>query len=141
MNKIEEHSYATLCIHSTKLGAKDIAEALNMQGGKLQEIGQPVSSRLGSRLADHSTWQLSSRIKENVTGIDDEESIREHIEFLVRIMEQKQDAFKLLESECEFDIWCFMSGEKSNRGFDLGHDLIRRLSKFPVDLIFDIYLS
>ena len=68
-------------------------------------------------------------------------SIHKHVEFLVDFMERHQTEFKLLELECDLDMWCFISFEKSHHGFDLGHDLMRRLCQFPVPLIFDLYSS
>lgn len=128
--------YATLSIHSVEISAQDIADVLQVQIGKLREAGQPISLRTPDKLAEYSTWQLTSK---NADGVDEAKSIHEHIEYLVGFMEQKRDAFKLLESKCDFDIWCFVSFQKSNHGFDLIHTLVRRLSAFPVSLRFDIY--
>lgn len=123
------------------LSAKYIADVIHINFAEMEEAGQLVSKRIGAKLAEKSTWQLSSRSPNNPNRIGEEKPMDEHIKLLVQLMGLKAKELDLLRASCTFDLWCFVAHERSNYGFDLSDSLIKEISKLQVNLIFDLYFT
>ena len=127
-------SSASVQVTSRHLTARDIAALLKIPEASLQERGDQISSRPGSKPLEHAIWRIQSSLSK-------ERPIEEHVDALALVLEAHLDKFNQLSGNCVIELWCFISFADSQCGFALEHGLLQRLSKLPVDLVFDIYGS
>lgn len=131
MSSAEEY-LATLQLVSETMRAAEIQDTLRIDGAILSEKGERVSNRPNARIMDVSMWQLESKLSRD-------SALADHINSLVEVVETRAGEFQLLLERCNAEIWCFVSFDDSQCGFEIGSDLLRRLSALSISLVFDIY--
>lgn len=97
---------------------------------QLPVIATRKISRSGS-YASESKWIYESDL--------DSESIEEHIEGLLCLIEVNRMSFQSLPSDCSIDIWCTVSSEREFSGFSLPRALVKRAASLDVEFIFSVY--
>lgn len=130
--KMSRKHKATFQLVSDTLSARYIAETLKIEGATILEKGQKVSDRPGARTMERAMWQLESKLSA-------EAELADHILSLVNLIEGKLEQLKALQKNCETEMWCFISTQRSQCGFALEPELIKKLSVLSVTLIFDVY--
>lgn len=127
------YSGAVLRIISEKQSIDDISTILHTTPTKYFIKGQTYSKRNpNSRKRDENIWILKSGLNEN-------ESLDLHINYLLDFLKEKADVIKELKSECEIDIVCSFSSENGQGGFTLDHELLIELTKYEIDLVVNLY--
>lgn len=124
---------AALRVISEHLSARDIADHLKIQGGRLVErskVTAPGATQAPQR--GDSRWILESKL-------EDSRPLQDHIAHLIAVVEKNSTAFQGIAEKCHADIWCTFSFAEGQGGVSLEAKLIERLSALSVDLIFGLY--
>jgi hypothetical protein len=129
----EEWNTASLRIFSTVLSSKEITEILSCPPTKEAEKGELMSPRNPkSQIREDSIWILDS-------GLADTESLENHINKLAVFIREKKNELILLKTKCSLDIFCGLSIIGTQGSFSLSSNIIKSLSDFPIDVVFDLY--
>ena len=135
----ERRVHASLIIKSNDVQAEHIAKMMSPLTGSTLSKGEPVSSRPNASLATHSIWRLSTKLLP--TGLGEDSSISEHIEWILGVIEGKQQTIDELAVNCDVELSCFLSTDSTNYWFDVPHGIVKKLANQKIDLVFDVYAS
>lgn len=96
--------------------------------------GDQYSSGGRIRQREHTYWSFHSHNS-------DASSFDNQLTGVMKFMDENSDALSVLKSDCEIDIFCMLSSDNGQGGAALSADLLKRLSKYSVDVVFDMYAS
>jgi len=135
----DKWSRAAFSIFSVTLTPQEITERLGLQPTGTHEKGRPkgVRRKDGSIspliVWKDSAWHLNAPLKKD-------QSLAEHIKWLLDVLEPKRDAIKSLSSECTLiRFFCGFSSGNRQGGFSLDDQTLARLSKLGFPLVLDLY--
>lgn len=125
----------SLRITSRSLSASRISEIIGQQPTRSFDKGDEITVRgrqRGSR--EHTMWLLESPLPGS-------SPIEQHLDWVARFLHAHQSQLSLLETTCDFDAFCLYSSDNGQGSICVSKSLIQRLRDFPIDLVFDLYLS
>jgi len=126
-------TYATLCIFHKSADPQKVTSRLKITPDKLVKAGDLV---VKGKYAPISSWQLKT--KDVVKSKD----LRAHIDWIIDKISGKKAELRLLKrSGYYIKVTCFWISASGNGGPIIDHPLTKRLSKYPIDLEFDIWFS
>jgi hypothetical protein len=126
-------TYSTLCVYHDLADPQEITDILQLKPDRSQKVGDLISP---SRKARISGWFLGT---EDVCRSKD---VQVHIRWILRrLTKKKREMQELIKSGHKMWIFCFWESIHGNGGPILGHNLIRELSEFPIDLNFDVWFG
>lgn len=123
----------TFRIFSEELSLDEISHELELEPtaarakGELLSPGNPRSMRAKANL-----WMLDS-------GVAPTETLTAHLSAMLSVVEAKGAALQELSRQCKFDFFVGFSSENQQAGDVVKHALLRRLAKWPIDLVLDLY--
>lgn len=122
---------ATLRVFSKKHALSELTGVIG-EPKKGFSIGDKFSK--GKKVREHTYWSIDS------SNIEDRDSFDNHVcEVLNYYDLKKGELLKLRNEECEVNIFCMFASDNGQGGATLSADTMERLSKFNLDLIFDVY--
>ena len=121
---------ATLRISSVKYSLEEIKKSL---GDPTLGFSIGDSCKNSHRKREFSLWALESTV-----GLS--EGLDAHVEKLVDFLDEKSEEIKHLR-ETQLDIFCMHSSDNGQGGSSLSSGIIKRMSKYDLDLSFDVYAS
>ncbi|MGI9420845.1 MAG: DUF4279 domain-containing protein [Geminicoccaceae bacterium] len=125
-------SSATLRVMSDSLSAAEMTEILGVAPGKSFEKGDLVSPKSPKpTYRKAAMWQWESEIGET-------KSLNMHLLEICRFLKEREGKLHLLVG-CQMDVFCGVFSDGEQIGFDIDHNVIKALTDFPVDLVFDAY--
>ena len=122
-------------ITSRSLSAAQISEAIGVQPTQSFDKGSEVTIRgrqRGSR--EHTMWLLESPLARK-------SPIEQHLDRIARFLQTHQSQLSSLETSCDVDAFCLYSSDNGQGSICVSKSLIQQLRDFPIDLVFDLYLS
>ena len=126
-------TYATLAIYHDYADPSDITRALLINPDRTQQLGK---ERRPGKVAEVSAWFLSSQ------GSSKSNDLRVHLSWILdQISPHTETCYNLIENKFYFRIYCFWESESGNGGPVLDREIIHRLSTFPGEVHFDIWLT
>jgi hypothetical protein len=126
-------SGAVFRISSGEKSIEDICKITNTQPTRSFIKGERYSkNNPHSQIREVNLWILES-------GLSDQESLESHIGALLSFLQERAEAIKELQLDCEFDILCSFSSENGQGGFSLDHKVLQELTEYPVDLVVNLY--
>lgn len=129
----EKWNSASICIASDSMTPQEIGNFLGLKETRSYEKGEPISRRNpGGPKRTENIWSLKS-------GVDESISLEFHLEKLAKLIEMKKDKFSFLLSKCQIEIFCGFSSDSGQGGFVLKSDLLKKLTKIPIDIVLDLY--
>jgi hypothetical protein len=135
MNDSKKESLATLRICSTVITAKEIQNILNVVPDRSCEKGDLISKRSPKpSYMQHAMCLYESKLP-------DTEPMEAHLEKILLFIEKKMQQLKLLQQNCDIDIFCMYSTSNGQGGITVTKEVLQRLVQFPIDVTFDLYLS
>jgi len=109
------------------------AELLRIFGAaKVMEKGSPMSSAPGSQRRSAAVWKRTSALPET-------SSPAEHATEFIRFLQAKYVEIESIRDQVQIDMWFMVSHEKDQCGFSFESDCLCSLSKWGVNLVFDLY--
>jgi hypothetical protein len=130
----EKWSSASLRIYSKVLSAAEIGNLLGTAPHESHEKGSAVSQRPTSMARKESLWILKSELENS-------EPLEAHINNLVKYIEDKEFILRSLQLKCEIDLFCGFSSESGQYSFELDAEVLKKLTKLPITVIFDCYIN
>jgi hypothetical protein len=67
--------------------------------------------------------------------------IEQHLDWIARFLQTHQSQLSSLETSCDVDAFCLYSSDNGQGSICVSKSLIQQLRDFPIDLVFDLYLS
>lgn len=126
---------ADLRISSLEFTPSEITNILSKEPTESAEKGRLMSPKNPkSQRIERNGWFLSS-------GLPDNASLEKHLDILLEFIASKQMEFNKLEKKCDIDIFCGLSIKGGQGTFSLSADLMKKLSFFPLEVIFDLYVE
>ena len=129
----ERWTSAVFRILSKTISLEDIFAKINIQPTGYYKKGEHYSNRNPqSGIREANLWILKS-------NLGDQDTIESHIEYLISFLEENSNSINELQSECDFEIMCAYSSGNGQGGFTLNHEVLRKITEFPVDLSINLY--
>ena len=126
-------SSAVLRIMSKNMSAEYISDKMDTKPTEYHIKGELYSKRNPkSKIREENLWILKSNLSE-------QESLESHIEYFLSFLKEMADSIIELQPECEFEIMCAFSSENGQGGFTLGHEVLKKLAAYPIDLSINLY--
>ena len=123
--------YASINIYSQEVSPVEVSSILSIDPDRSVCKGEEI--RQGT-IAKQNAWIYTS--KDRVES----DNLENHIEFLLDAIDGKSLSLNtVLESDSWMRILCFWESPEGNGGPVLSSKLIRKLSKFPFDIEFDVW--
>jgi len=124
-------TYVTLCIYHETLEPTFITQTLGVTPDRSQQIGDPL--RPGKIVSVNGWfWGTQSRSASK--------DMRAHLSVVFKKFDEKKNKLtKLRKMGCEIRIMCFWESATGNGGPILDHETLILLSKYPLDLDYDIW--
>lgn len=128
-----KYACAALRISSSTMSASLISNSLKIKGGRLIEpkAKNHIEKNIAGQVPE-SRWIFES-------PLDDSRPISEHVDFILKLIEEHLDEFREIVKQGEIDIWCTVTIGDSQGGVDLDPSLIKRLTVVPIRIIFGLY--
>ena len=125
---------ASIGIGSKVVSAEEITKILGLQPSESDEKGKPLSKGNNGKLKSMPCWVLES-------DLENADSLEEHIEHLISIIESKESEFIFLSKDCRIEIYCgiFVQGEVQQGTFFLSPQMLKSLVKIPLDITVTLY--
>ena len=124
-------TYATLSIYHDTLDPALMTKLLKSVPDRSQKSGDII--RPGKR-ARVSGWFLGTQ------QLSQSRDLRFHLELILeKISTKKRELKKLKKMGCQIWIMCFWESAAGNGGPILDHEVLGRLSEYPIDLHYDIW--
>lgn len=131
----KEWNKADLRIYSKELTSLEISQILSQTPSESKEKGQLMSPKnSNSQKFEKNIWILRSELPKNL-------DIEKHLLKLCMFVDRKKSELKVLKEKCDIDIFCGLSLKGYQASFTLSTEVIEKLSSFPIDIIFDLYVE
>ncbi len=126
-------SSALLRIMSITRSIEYISDKMEYEPTEYHKKGELCSKRNpNSKIREENLWILKSKLSE-------QESLESHIENYLSFLEERADGIIELQPDCEFEFMCAYSSENGQGGFTLGHEVLKKLTAYPIDLSINLY--
>jgi Domain of unknown function (DUF4279) len=130
--QVKESAEAALRVSSRERSASEIASFLGLKPSRSVERGAYKTTNGTDGYREESRWILDSTL-------DDGHSVEEHIEHLLKVVEDSRSRLQRLPEDCEIDIWCTVSSDSGFAGLSFDKDVIKRAAAVSVGLILSVY--
>jgi hypothetical protein len=87
-----------------------------------------------NKIREKSFWSIESKVSPN-------EKFELHIMDIINFIKAKEAAFSTLHNDCEVDIFCMLNSNNGQGGFMLPYHLADEISKYHLDIVFDVYVD
>lgn len=115
------------------MNPEKITDTLDIEPDRSQKVGDVARNK---KPIPVSGWFVGTQ------GILNSRDIRVHLEWILDRLKDKRNQLNLLvELGFEMKISCFWESASGNGGPILDHEIIARLSEFPLDLHFDVWFD
>jgi hypothetical protein len=123
----------SICIISKTTNPEKISAILNVNPTESYEKGTRVSLKNpdSPKRLDH-IWILES-------GLDESTKLQEQINFFIDLFKNKHTQFMKLSTSCKIELFCGISLADKQEMLTITSSTLRKISKIPVDIVFDIY--
>ena len=132
MNEDEKWSSAAFVATSKTLSLNQIQEIIGLPPSRFHNIGDPVSSRSSTPVHNRDYYSIQSKSLES-------ESMEQHIEEILSLLEPRMDAIRRLSSEANLCLFCGFSSGNGQGGFGLSPELLSRLARLGLEVVLDLY--
>ncbi len=123
----------TLRVASETMSPADITMRLGVEPTRTFEKGSLASERNpASMRRDRALWLRES-------GLSRDARLEEHVESLLRVLEEHGDGFSSIQLQCTFDLFLGYSSDKEQGGIVFDKDVLARIARAGLDLVLDIY--
>ena len=120
-------------IISENMSVEDICNIINIKPSRCFVKGAHYSKRnANSKIRDENLV-----IFEN--GLDEQTSIESHILYFLSLLKDRKNQIRRLQSECKFGIACAFSSGNGQGGFTLDHEILKKLTEYPIELSINLY--
>lgn len=125
-------SSAALCAHSDTLTPEQMEEIFGMRPSRSHRMGESRSTRARSGTHDRHFYSIHSTTS-------DSEPLSSHIEELLSVLEPRVERLKRLSGEASLRLFCGFSSGNGQGGFSLSPELLSRLARLGIEVVFDLY--
>lgn len=84
------------------------------------------------KFREKSFWSFESKL-----GPD--EKFESHVIEIINFIEKNKAALNALQNECEIDLFCMLSSDNGQGGFIFPYELAGEISRYQLNIVFDIY--
>jgi hypothetical protein len=123
---------AALRVSSSERSASEIESLLGLKPSRSVERGTYKTANGSDSYRQESRWILDSTL-------DDDRSVEEHIEHLLKVVEDTRSRVQALPQDCEIDIWCTVSSDNGFAGLSIEKEVIKRAAAAGVSLVLSVY--
>jgi ribosomal protein L19 len=127
-----DRSRVALRIIGGDLDPEKISELLSCKPSTSIKKGDTIRSKNKDRTATIGRWSLDS-------DLSDESNLEEKIWNILKKVSSDQKIWDSITNKYQVDLFCGVFLESENRGFRLSVEIMKELSRFGIEIGFDIY--
>lgn len=120
---------ATLRIFSENYS---LAQLENFIGVPTRGFSKGDSYSHGKKIREKTFWSFESQVPSS-------EKFESHLVDIISFLEKHKSTFSIIENDCEIDLFCMLSSNNGQGGFVLPYQLVDEISKYHLNIVFDVY--